>query len=117
MPAQEATDEVNQRCYGVRMHIQCVLDALMLSMKRWARFPRSWTGYAPPSYFTAIQLTRIVTHAWQGDTSYTAYTPYSDTPNTPYIMVHFRSGWSAVGHRRVRETTAETERTDSLVWK
>ena len=32
------------------MHIQCVLDALMLSMKRWARFPRSWTGYASPLY-------------------------------------------------------------------
>ena len=42
--------EVYQSCYGIRMHIQCLLDALMLSMKRWARFPRSWTGYASPLY-------------------------------------------------------------------
>ena len=39
------------------MHIQCVLDALMLSMKRWGRFPRSWTGYALPLYsYTLLTL-------------------------------------------------------------
>ena len=68
------------------MHIRCVLDALMLSMKRWARFPHSRTGYAPPLYsYTAY------THRLSGPcTVYddTADPVYSDAAYTLYSAIH-----------------------------
>ena len=52
------------------------------------QYNRSYSAQRP---HTAIHLARIVTLAWYGDTSNTAYTPYSDTAYTAYIMVHLPS--------------------------
>ena len=75
--------------------IRCVLDALMLSMKRWARFPHSRTGYAPPLYsYTAY------THRLSGPcTVYddTADPVYSDAAYTLYSAIHSPSASDAFG--------------------
>jgi len=70
------------------MHIQCLLDALMLSMKRWARFPRSWTGYASPLYsYTLLAHCLSASHSIQSIQR--PYSPYSIQPYRLYTIQHY----------------------------
>ena len=83
------------------MHIRCVLDALMLSMKRWARFPHSRTGYAPPLYSdtgyehrpSASQRIQQIQYRYS---ALTADTVYSDAAYTLYSAIHSPSGFDPV---------------------
>ena len=79
------------------MHIRCVLDALMLSMKRWARFPHSRTGYAPPLYSDTgyehrLSASQRIQPVQLPYSAHTADTVYSDAAYSLYSAIHSPSG-------------------------
>ena len=69
----------------------------MLSMKRWARFPHSRTGYAPPLYSDTgyehrLSASQRIQPVQLPYSAHTADTVYSDAAYSLYSAIHSPSG-------------------------